>query len=1230
MTELSGHVIDINSSESSSEGAGEDEAPRLSGLSELRRLAEEAAARAYAALQKAEEYSKRRLKIEQSLLAHAERARSQESEKPGDLKRGKEQGREATDARTQREAEAAQGDQEELREISEEQKSKRCKTEERIEVEDSEGSSSEAEDRRAMEASQRKQEKQGRRSASRKRDKEPEKKKKEKKGKKKKSKKEKKQRKREKESKEVGPVSKEPFDWATTLSRLSGLEPLAGPSSLNPSSAFMEALGGLRNASAAKRRSQLIQRSPTPPPPPRRFAGPEAPARAPKEEVAATPGGPGTARVTLSKEAERLLDEILEITHRLQPAGGGRRSDDGWSRPAPAPSPLTEAPPQVPPPPCAPDGSLSEVMSRLEARALLPVYSHRGQFLQLLKQHRVLVVEGDTGCGKTTQLPQYVLEDAAACQEPCNVLVTQPRRVSAISVATRVADERGESCGSTVGYAIRMETQSSRETRLLFCTQGVLLRRLEADPDLQGLTHVFADEVHERSVEGDLLLLALARLRLRKPELHVIVMSATMDAAALSRYFRGCPILKVPGRTFPVKALWLEDAIEMTSHIVDPWADWGLRRNSWVSRRYTCSTGFSGTPCDGSGQLHPRMEDLSEPFLGQRYARYSAETRNALCSMNHDIVNYELAAQVVGHFLEQPVPKGPKGQALGAILVFLSGAREISKMRAALLESCPQLKKEPDASWVLVLHSSLTPREQQLVFQRPPSGCRKIVLATNIAETSITIDDVGVVIDTGHVKELRYDSARRLASLEDVFECQASVRQRRGRAGRVAPGTCVHLVTKYRHDKLMEAHQQPEVCRVPLEQLVLRLHASGLCRQDSAEEACSKLLEPPSILAVRRSVMELAELGALIPTSSRGEERLTALGLRLSQLPLDAGLGKLLLLGAALGEGPFAAGLATASVLSVRSWPLATSLAASGGAEERRRYEARRAHRALAESIGFPDLGCSDILATLRATGEWERARLEDRQGLAREKHLRTSALREISDIAENLLEALQSAGVLDEQRSCSSSRSRASQCLRRLGSDEGTLLGAGAAALLCASSGLKVAFVVPRETLLAHLGGSSRCGPVDLLVHHPGGDGEDGLVGVQIHPSSVSAREKNFGTPFVLFQELLRTSKLFLRGVTPVPLLAMALFTNVLAEVSRPQQSQLPTGESVLSFGPWVQLILSRKSCDKVLEIRHRLERYWRAWLQSPQAPPPGLGDELLSRLLPLLALSSADGWST
>ena len=408
-----------------------------------------------------------------------------------------------------------------------------------------------------------------------------------------------------------------------------------------------------------------------------------------------------------------------------------------------------------------------------------------------------------------------MLEHAAERGLPCNIIVTQPRRISALGVAERVAAERGEMPGGIVGYSIWLESGSAA-TALLFCTTGILMRRLEEDPELDGVTHLFVDEVHERSMESDFLLMVLRDLLGRKPSLKLVLMSATMNVNLFSRYFtlRGnpsVPTLKVAGRTFPVTPLYLEDALELTQHKIRPGADW-MRKGAGGGGFDGGGRGGKGGGRGGGGggrgggagaaATPPPMAalaaagggaaaaaakpeaELSTAELAQRYpaARYSQSVRDAMEKLDFEAINVELVVELLKwlrtcegpHVLAEwkaardagkpPKPHQQKNVAAGgggadAVLVFLPGFKEIQAVHEAILMT-QEFGREPQRSWVLPLHSMLPPDEQRKVFDRPPPGARKVVLATNIAETAITVDDCAYVIDCGRMKEKRFDGTR--------------------------------------------------------------------------------------------------------------------------------------------------------------------------------------------------------------------------------------------------------------------------------------------------------------------------------------------------------------------------------------------------------------------------------------------------------------------------------------
>ena len=325
----------------------------------------------------------------------------------------------------------------------------------------------------------------------------------------------------------------------------------------------------------------------------------------------------------------------------------------------------------------------------LRQRAALPAASFAAEICRVVSSSPVTVLEGQTGCGKTTQVPQFILEDADARGQRCSIVCTQPRRISAIGVAQRVAEERCERLGSTVGYTIRMESATSAATRLLFCTTGILLRRLEDDPTLAGTTHVVVDEVHERSMESDFLLMTLRDLLPRRPDLRIVLMSATIEAGLFADYFgRGTPTISIPGRTFPVTALYLEDALEVTGHRVRAGADWAKKggrggpsgpgvlpppqqqqQQPGVGRMAPGLSRLSGSGLGGSsGALAGRTlggapgtpaasdaadEELTVADLAERYPRYSPATIKALSQLDSAVINPELVCDLVSWIIRQ-------------------------------------------------------------------------------------------------------------------------------------------------------------------------------------------------------------------------------------------------------------------------------------------------------------------------------------------------------------------------------------------------------------------------------------------------------------------------------------------------------------------------------------------------------------------------------------------------
>ncbi|KAK7398828.1 hypothetical protein VNO78_10001 [Psophocarpus tetragonolobus] len=509
----------------------------------------------------------------------------------------------------------------------------------------------------------------------------------------------------------------------------------------------------------------------------------------------------------------------------------------------------------------------------LEFRRSLPAFKAKDAFLRVISDNQVVVVSGETGCGKTTQLPQYILESeiGAARGAECNIICTQPRRISAMSVSERVAAERGEKLGESVGYKVRLEGMKGRDTRLLFCTTGVLLRRLLVDRSLRGVTHVIVDEIHERGMNEDFLLIVLKELLPRRPDLRLILMSATLNAELFSSYFNGAPTMHIPGFTFPVREHYLEDILQRTGYRLTAYNqidDYGQEK-TWKMQKQ--AQAFRKR----KSQIASAVEDALEVA---DFNMYSLRTQDSLSCWSPDSIGFNLIEHVLCHIVKNERP--------GAVLVFMTGWDDINSLK-------DQLQAHPllgDQRQVLLLacHGSMASSEQRLIFENPEGGVRKIVLATNMAETSITINDVVFVVDTGKAKETSYDALNNTPCLLPSWISKAAARQRRGRAGRVQPGECYHLYPRCVYDAFAD-YQLPELLRTPLQSLCLQIKTLQL---GSISEFLSRALQPPEPLSVQNAIEYLKIIGALDEN-----ENLTVLGHKLALLPVEPKLGKMLILG---------------------------------------------------------------------------------------------------------------------------------------------------------------------------------------------------------------------------------------------------------------------------------------------------------------------------------------------
>ncbi|XP_069738647.1 3'-5' RNA helicase YTHDC2-like isoform X1 [Phaenicophaeus curvirostris] len=743
-------------------------------------------------------------------------------------------------------------------------------------------------------------------------------------------------------------------------------------------------------------------------------------------------------------------------------------------------------------------------------RQSLPVFEKQDEIVKLIKDNKVVLIVGETGSGKTTQISQFLLDDCYKTGTPCRIFCTQPRRLAAVAVAERVAAERGEKIGQTIGYQTRLENRVSPKTLLTFCTNGILLHTLMAgDSTLSTVTHVIVDEVHERDRFSDFLLIKLRDVLQKQDNLKLIISSAALDADLFVRYFGSCPIMRIQGRPFEVKEMFLEDILRSTGYTnkemlkyqkekqqeekqqstLTEWCSTqehkskpGSRRQRSVRSANEENNLFSdgGDPvfnqltekdvnclepwlikemdsCLSDIWLHQDVDSFAQVFhliltenisVDYRHSETSATALmiasgrgflsqvEQLISMGADIhcksSNGWMALDWAKHFEQMEVVDllesygasvesgnmdesslvqksgsdlsaedrellkayhhsfdGEKvdldlimhilynichGCGAGAILIFLPGYDEIVSLRDRILFDDKRFADDAYRYQVFMLHSDLQTLDQKRVLQSPPSGIRKIILSTNIAETSITVNDVVFVIDSGKMKEKSFDALSCVTMLKTVWISKASAIQRKGRAGRCQPGICFRLFSRLRFQNMLE-FQTPELLRMPLQELCLhtKLLAPINC---PIIDFLMKAPDPPPALTVRNAVQMLKTIDAMDPW-----EDLTELGYHLTELPVEPHLGKMVLCAVVLKcLNPI---LTIACTLAYRDPFILPALASQKRASMlcRKRFAAGT---------------FSDHMALLRAFQAWQKARSDGWERAFCEKNFLCQATMEI------------------------------------------------------------------------------------------------------------------------------------------------------------------------------------------------------------------------------------------
>lgn len=647
--------------------------------------------------------------------------------------------------------------------------------------------------------------------------------------------------------------------------------------------------------------------------------------RAPRDDARADRATDRASERRADRTAERPADRTNDRDRRGSSRGGGtaRRARAAAARTAAVLPPLT-FPPE------------------------LPVSARREDIAAAIRDHQVVVVAGETGSGKTTQLPKIAL--GLGRGRAGQIGHTQPRRIAARSVAERIAQEIGTPLGELVGYQVRFTDTSSDTTLVKVMTDGILLAAIQRDPLLLAYDTLIIDEAHERSLNIDFLLGYLTRLLPRRPDLKVVITSATIDSARFARHFAGpptpehpdgvpAPVVEVTGRTYPVEIRYRPlspDALGTSDDDADL-ADEARAPSSGPGRR---------------GAAGPR-----QPVRERDLMTGITEAVDELCA------------------------QGP-----GDVLVFLSGEREIRDAADALRTSLGTRvtdPRHPQAVELLPLYSRLSAAEQHRVFSAHPG--RRVVLATNVAETSLTVPGIRYVVDPGTARISRWSKATKVQRLPIEPISQASANQRSGRCGRVADGIAIRLYSQEDFES-RERFTEPEILRTSLASVILQMIAVGVAGtpQDVVD---FPFVDPPDVRAVRDGVQLLTELGAL-ETGPSGT-RLTETGRALALLPVDPRLARMVV--EAARRGVLREVVVVAAALSIQD-------PRERPADERERADALHAR--------FAD-PTSDLLAYLNL---WTYLREQQRElsgsafrRMCRAEHLNYLRVREWQDVVTQL-----------------------------------------------------------------------------------------------------------------------------------------------------------------------------------------------------------------------------------
>ena len=886
-----------------------------------------------------------------------------------------------------------------------------------------------------------------------------------------------------------------------------------------------------------------------------------------------------------------------------------------------------------------------------------------------MQSKQVVLVTGDTGSGKTTQLVQYLLEEAAHNKQTIRMICCQPRRLTAVTVAERIAAERGEKVGGTIGYQIRLESSVSTRTLATFCTYGVLLRSLCGGLEiLESLTHIIIDEIHERDAMSDFLITVLKDALIRFRHLKLVLMSATVDTKLFLGYFPGCVHISLDGRMFPVEEFHLENILLRLNYKtkeMDKMKKSGLsNRSATTIEELSTKLSTITVPCVENDddviveEAEPAQENdvdvemdrvLEECFLvgeeaqfqalqerlardGERLVNYSHSVTGVTALMasasrgNTDIVelclqlgaesgkkltngwtalecarlqNQEECVKMLEEYqqlqgrsvgteagVDSSMSQEEKelldlyyacvdqdsldhdlilkilvmihrNQPPGAVLVFLPGYEDISIMHE-MVSGDPALSKDTS---VIILHSQIGSSESKKAFQPPPRGCRKIVLATNVAETGVTIPDIVYVVDTGKVKLKSFDSLTNTSMLKAEWISRTSATQRKGRAGRCQPGQVYRLFSSTMHASMAQ-FTTPEILRTSLLSLCLQTKLLAAPNTPIAD-FLAKVPDPPPFLITRNAVQNLKTMEALDTW-----EEITPLGLHLLDIPLDPWLGKILLHAVMLKcLDPV---LTITCMLAYRS-PFILSI------DPRSKKEGDASKKRLSSNTG------SDHMSMLRAFQEWQHARIENRERRwCRVNQVSPSTMEMVVGMRNQVLAQLRASGFV---------KSRGSGDIRNINSNSDNW----ALVKACLLSGLYPNIIrVDREAAVLRTQRESkvRLAPGSVMKVTPG-----------------TMRE--LASDWMVYEEMSRVGRTaFVRGVTPVSPLAVALFGGsgkagregegvtgniYLEETSDSETENMDSsGHSSVMVDPWIVFSARPGTAAQISQLRQKWTGVW------------------------------------